>query len=740
LASGRGITPIQPLTPPAAPVPSPPTSSTDPRWKDPIFRAIFNGERNINALLRIGRLAGGPNDKAIRTAVLEFLKVPFPQFAEAGPMPCEQHGPPRLDHPPDQVKPDLRQEGAHPDPIFTGRYGSSKADGRSRYFWAINQAGKAVIAIRTLRYFRKPYYDPETGQMRDVTREYRELRGDLQSDGTAVLFQANKPENFWGYLIRGPKVDSVSWKYGSYLGPDGKRVFVDATRDDDEELTLEIDRPTMMESLFKSDDKYLSVLLQQREWFPLTDEVIKFLEDGANSNWLKLLIEEDYFKKPASDKDRTYQENLDKNAAAGRIVNYLGYLLWDGDPATKPYPVSLTPELEQVCGQEVREFVKQSLKVIPQGHYNNLVLATFVAKVSLARQKVNRGGQLRSFLDELTTVANEQLAAGWPGAPPGGKMHAEKLSKLLDIPLDRAMGTYQYSLKFDATQAGPFVWGTLLVEKLTPDKWPLPLTCDVFAGSPDYRHLPAPDTVFDVTVETPQEWTPNDFEGTLLWMEVDVSAKGKGGKLGITWKGSFLRSHNGLLMSFDNAEASVGPSGGGGKPKIGKGWNAILGRVSLKTPNAIIDLSKPFPGSKSVVGNLDSAAHFCHDSALLTPAARQFLRFVCADRLAVLSSPEVKIMIIGHTDRTGTDAYNLDLSDKRAQNVKLALQDILYGVLQIPLKDIPAVGLGTAMAKITDLLKSHVNAANVRTPEYRRVDLLINFSLVASFHELLRSP
>ena len=300
------------------------------------------------------------------------------------------------------------------------------------------------------------------------------------------------------------------------------------------------------------------------------------------------------------------------------------------------------------------------------------------------------------------------------------------------------MGTYQYRLKFDATQSGPAVWGTLLVEKLTPTGWTLP--CDVRGVSKDYSHPPGHDTVFDVTVETPQEWTPKDFEGTLLWMEVDVSAKGKGGKLGITWKGSYLRSDNGLLMSFDNAEASVGPGGGGGKPKIGAGWDVLVGRVSRKTPNAIIDFSKPFPGSRNVVGNLDSAVHFCFDSALLTPAARQFLRFVCADRLAVLSSPETKIRIIGHTDRPGSLAYNQKLSELRAQNVKLALQDILYGVLQIPLKDIEAVGLGEAMAIITDLLKSRVDEENVRRPEYRHVDLLIDSSLVASFRPQLRSP
>ena len=100
-------------------------------------------------------------------------------------------------------------------------------------------------------------------------------------------------------------------------------------------------------------------------------------------------------------------------------------------------------------------------------------------------------------------------------------------------------------------------------------------------------------------------------------------------------------------------------------------------------------------------------------------------------------------MIIGHTDRPGGYTYNQKLSDFRAQNVRQALGDILDGALlggQIQLEDIPAVGLSEAEAIITDLLKSRVNEENVPRPEYRRVDLLIDFLLVASFRPQLKAP
>jgi hypothetical protein len=61
------------------------TSSAATEPEDVIFRAIFDGERRINTLLRIGRDAGGSDSKTVRTAVLKLLAVPFP----AGGIECE---------------------------------------------------------------------------------------------------------------------------------------------------------------------------------------------------------------------------------------------------------------------------------------------------------------------------------------------------------------------------------------------------------------------------------------------------------------------------------------------------------------------------------------------------------------------------------------------------------------------------------------------------------------------------
>jgi outer membrane protein OmpA-like peptidoglycan-associated protein len=60
----------------------------------------------------------------------------------------------------------------------------------------------------------------------------------------------------------------------------------------------------------------------------------------------------------------------------------------------------------------------------------------------------------------------------------------------------------------------------------------------------------------------------------------------------------------------------------------------------------------------------DSGILFPFDSAELLPAARQNLRQL-ADQLQAESRTEVTI--VGHTDSQGTDGYNQDLSERRAQ-------------------------------------------------------------------------
>ncbi|WP_437489557.1 OmpA family protein [Sorangium sp. So ce1014] len=653
-------------------------------WERALFKALWGGERRINTLLKIGRDAGGRDPKTLRSRVLSLLRVPFPNPAQAGGVDCEKN-----------VRDLATASPDRPPILFTGRYESKRASGH-RYFWAINQAGNTIIAIRTARgYMKKP--------------EYWELRGDVQADGTAVLFQVDKPDKLWGYLQQQPD-RTMRWHRGSYLGADKKRVLVDGGSEHDEVLQLSADnRPTMMMSLYTSDDNYLSVLLQQREWFPLTTPAADFVQEGARADVLRDLLT-DYLKTP---KGITYAEQQAKQTAAGRLVNYVEHLLWNGDAALRP---------DVVPSQPLKAHGEKARKVLPQGHHNNAVLAQHVAKMWLAHEKLNHAGEKRSFLDWLTKLAQERQET--------------RLAKLLDVPLtlSRSAGKHQYRLKLEVASFGvvlQYAEGTLVVEKLSAPKWPGPRAYDVtFVGGTLKPKLPDRDVLFELVLATDQEWMPDDFEGTLWLGEVGVSAGNKWVKGGATGSGGYLRSRNGLTLAIDeDLDVSVGPGRGKSKkPKVKFGAELLVGSVRHKK-NKLIDLATYFAASKNVTGHLTAAPHFCFGSSLLTPAARQLLRVTCADQLAALANPESQIFILGHTDRRDTIERNRTLSELRAKNVKTALEDILGTTLRVPPGRISAVGFGEWMAI------AKLRPDQVKNREDRRVDLMINGALVATFHD-----
>jgi outer membrane protein OmpA-like peptidoglycan-associated protein len=713
MADTPSIIAIKKPTPPAPPAPPrPPGLAKDAKWEDAIFNAIFNGERRINTLLKIGRDAGGTDKKKVRAAVLKYLEIPFP----AGGVECERQRNRNADAKPDK-----------PDESFTGRY-ESTGGSNGRYFWAINQAGNVVIAIRTMR-------DYSTSDKGDASQKYLELRGDLQGNRTAAMFVANDPGRFWGYLQPISRTE-VRWHYGSYLDVDGKRVDVEGHSYDDEHLKLVSGRPTLMKSLYLSGDHSLNVLMQEAEWFPLTAERYQFLEEGARSSLLRTLLE-GYVKTPDG---VTSEEKRTKDSATARLVAYMANLLWDGQPSTKADALTLPPALEEAYRKELAAYLKRA-RGIAYGHHNNLSLATHVAKIWLAHEKLNYGQVKRSFLDWLIHIAQDRNTKGWLG-----ERHAKTLSRLLEIPLTRSSGTYRYRMKLDLYSFLGFrVEGTLLVEPLTVPKWGA-TSYDVsgwWIGPPVI--FAEHDEVFDVEKEMPQQWLKEDFEGTLYIGELTFAVKTPWFDFDLVdLHGVYLKSKNGLLLDIEewDTDPSVGP-GSGKTPK--KPWKVsggfIRASVSL-AKSKLIDLSKPYPESKELTRNLDSAQHFCFGDAFLTAAGRQYLRLVCADQLAAFSSTTVDVAIMGHADRPSRAGpkLNEELSLRRAENVKTALQDILGEQLKIPPKDIRTLGFGDLEQWFADWLKSFPDktiAKPARDPYRRRVDLFINAKLVATFRDHL---
>lgn len=71
--------------------------------------------------------------------------------------------------------------------------------------------------------------------------------------------------------------------------------------------------------------------------------------------------------------------------------------------------------------------------------------------------------------------------------------------------------------------------------------------------------------------------------------------------------------------------------------------------------------------------SLSEEVLFATDSAVLRPGAIDRLRPLAA---YLADSRGVRIAIDGHTDSRGTDAHNLDLSERRAEAVRNALEDM----------------------------------------------------------------
>lgn len=86
---------------------------------------------------------------------------------------------------------------------------------------------------------------------------------------------------------------------------------------------------------------------------------------------------------------------------------------------------------------------------------------------------------------------------------------------------------------------------------------------------------------------------------------------------------------------------------------------------------------------------LEADEYFAFDSAELTPDDAESVKSLAQ---ALSGLPSVKILVVGHTDRIGSDAYNLRLSKERARSVAEALAE-MSGV---PEASMAVAGVGKA--------------------------------------------
>ena len=142
------------------------------------------------------------------------------------------------------------------------------------------------------------------------------------------------------------------------------------------------------------------------------------------------------------------------------------------------------------------------------------------------------------------------------------------------------------------------------------------------------------------------------------------------------------------------------------RPQEESGTRGVL-RLS---PQGVPRTGGTQPAAADARPQMDLQVHFAFDSAELTPQARALL-----DRLGqALTNPTLalyRFRLVGHTDAKGTEAYNVALSQRRADAVKQYLMQ-RFGIDSIRL-----VAEGVGFAKLAD-------PANPEGPANRRVQVI----------------
>jgi outer membrane protein OmpA-like peptidoglycan-associated protein len=124
-------------------------------------------------------------------------------------------------------------------------------------------------------------------------------------------------------------------------------------------------------------------------------------------------------------------------------------------------------------------------------------------------------------------------------------------------------------------------------------------------------------------------------------------------------------------------------------------------------------LNRDMEQALRTIGQYDAyGLRFDFDSAVLRPESLQLVREI-AQMLS--TNADWRILIVGHTDSTGGPEYNLGLSDKRAEAVRLALVD--YGVEAGRLR---SEGRGETQSKADN--DTLAGRAINRRVEFRRLD------------------
>jgi len=652
---------------------------------DPLtLRAIQHGIRDPDYLARLafyslGRFGHCPPKgsgleswRAHRLRAQALLKVPVPTVPDIGPGSCVGRG----ENKRDVVRPDA------PALDITGRY----------YFWQdrkpfatvlINQAGRHITMRTTLLL-------GAIDKQRFPDRPYKEYNGDLQVDGTFRFFNRDKLTE-QGTIFR---------KAGSLFFRMERPLRSLAT-----ELVRLESRPTLLAPALdlprSVKQRPLGKVLERHELYPLAPGQIRRIRELVKKSLMDALI---------------------------------GHFFQTSDQKKKYHIFSL--------------MVHQVTKLSKEFHPSDLLLVRLYAREELSFNKWTSPRNVRrSHLDWIQMMTDWVRSETKPGTYDYGDIY-KTLSNSLGIRLlgqryqEKPPHTYKVTIQLSggALYVGMY-WGHIRIEKTSEPKWqkttfPLDLSGVVASIGPDVKF----GGTFEGIAQSYLPWTPNDIRGPVRMFRAAADAgmgivSGQAGFMHILGDGTlnpldvyFQDTKLGVPDPAKVAEEGIKDKGvvtpkGLIKPDLTV--SALFGSIGepfwivRKLP--VIDASTPVVVQKA---DIDATGrqriHFCFDSAILTSAARQSLRQMCADYLLLFLNQQTQLVVVGHADSVATAGYNLRLSRNRAENTVQAIRDILGRKFQVKHLAIPA----------SELVARLSGKNQQPDPRFRRVDVFLNGHLV----------
>ncbi len=136
----------------------------------------------------------------------------------------------------------------------------------------------------------------------------------------------------------------------------------------------------------------------------------------------------------------------------------------------------------------------------------------------------------------------------------------------------------------------------------------------------------------------------NDSTGYLTGNYLSKDCRSNSGKI-ILYKSKYKMSTSDTVSKYHSWVTNL-------ENDLKRGWNAYYVR------------------DKSMRDFEIKPVYFNHDKDLVTDLNRDYIREMVS---VVLSHSDLRIRIIGHTDSNGSNAYNIDLSERRANNIRLLL-------------------------------------------------------------------